>query len=259
MISISSCLTGKNSCRGGSNKRIVTGKPFIASKIPTKSDFWYGNSLSSDAFLSSTFFARIIFLTFLILLSSKNICSVLVKPIPSAPNDLAFAASFGLSALVRTFSFLNSSDHCINVSKLPESCGSIFLISPIYTLPAVPSIEMISPSLISKPLCALIIFLASSTLSSEQPATQHLPIPLATTAAWDVIPPLAVKMPSARTIPSISSGEVSSRTRIVAIPFSCISFTASGQNTTAPLAAPGEAGKPFVTNVLSFKSDSSNW
>jgi hypothetical protein len=42
------------------------------------------------------------------------------------------------------------------------------------------------------------------------PQTQVLPHPLATTAAWLVIPPLAVSTPLAAHIPPISSGEVSS-------------------------------------------------
>ena len=41
------------------------------------------------------------------------------------------------------------------------------------------------------------------------PATQVFPIPLVTTAACEVIPPRAVRMPFAATIPEISSGEVS--------------------------------------------------
>lgn len=32
---------GKNSCRGGSRRRIVTGRPSIAVKIPSKSSVWY--------------------------------------------------------------------------------------------------------------------------------------------------------------------------------------------------------------------------
>ena len=45
-----------------------------------------------------------------------------------------------------------------------------------------------------------------------QPHTQHLPIPRATTAAWEVIPPRNVTIPWELTIPSISSGDVSSLT-----------------------------------------------
>ena len=34
---------------------------------------------------------------------SKNMCSVRVSPMPSAPSFTAFSASYGVSALVRTF------------------------------------------------------------------------------------------------------------------------------------------------------------
>ena len=90
---------------------------------------------------------------------------------------------------------------------------------------------------------------------SLDPETQGLPIPLATTAAWLVIPPLAVNIPLAACIPCISSGEVSTLTNIV----SCImdvSLSASSEvNTTLPLAAPGEAGKPFaITFIVLFSS-----
>ncbi len=38
---LSSC--GRNSCSGGSSRRMVTGRPSIASKMPTKSAFWNGS------------------------------------------------------------------------------------------------------------------------------------------------------------------------------------------------------------------------
>ena len=71
-----------------------------------------------------------------------------------------------------------------------------------------------------------------------------MPIPLATTAAWLVIPPLAVNIPLAACIPLISSGEVSTRTNIVSCICSFNLSASSAENTTLPLAAPGEAGKP---------------
>lgn len=50
---------------------------------------------------------------------------------------------------------------------------------------------------------------ASFTLMSEQPETQHFPQPRATTAAWEVMPPLAVSIPTAACMPPTSSGLVS--------------------------------------------------
>ena len=90
-------------------------------------------------------------------------------------------------------------------------------------------------------------------LISPEPETHGLPIPLATTAAWLVMPPLAVNIPLAACIPWMSSGEVSTLTKIV----SCIELfnlsASSDVKTTFPLAAPGEAGNPFAITLLKTK------
>ena len=57
---------------------------------------------------------------------------------------------------------------------------------------------------------------------TPHPATHTLPIWRATRAAWDVIPPLAVSMPSDAFIPLISSGDVSIRTRITGSPLAAM-------------------------------------
>ena len=49
---------------------------------------------------------------------------------------------------------------------------------------------------------------------ARHPTTQHLPMPRATTAACEVMPPVAVRMPAAACMPPMSSGLVSARTRI---------------------------------------------
>ena len=74
------------------------------------------------------------------------------------------------------------------------------------------------------------------SLDSEQErASFHFPQPLATSAAWLVMPPLAVKMALATRIPSISSGLVSSRTRITSLSV-LAHFTASSEvNTIWPM------------------------
>jgi hypothetical protein len=58
----------------------------------------------------------------------------------------------------------------------------------------------------------------ASMRQSPAPATQGLPMPRATTAAWLVMPPVEVRMPSAACMPWMSSGEVSRRTRITFSP-----------------------------------------
>ena len=74
--------------------------------------------------------------------------------------------------------------------------------------PVEPSMEMTSPSW--KVLPARWNTLFSSSMSmSLQPDTQQVPMPRATTAAWDVMPPRTVRMPWEAFMPSMSSGEVS--------------------------------------------------
>ena len=100
--SVASSSAGRNSCSGGSRSRIVTGRPAIASKMPSKSDCWNGSSRSSAARRPASVSARIISCTTGSRSSPKNMCSVRQRPIPSAPNSRARAASSGVSAFART-------------------------------------------------------------------------------------------------------------------------------------------------------------
>ena len=94
--SVASSSGGRNSCSGGSSSRIVTGRPAIASKIPSKSACWNGSSRSSAARRPSSSSARIISCTTGSRSSPKNMCSVRQRPMPCAPNSRAFAASSGV-------------------------------------------------------------------------------------------------------------------------------------------------------------------
>jgi hypothetical protein len=118
----------------------------------------------------------------LILSSAKNICSVLHKPIPSAPNSLALAASSGVSAFVLTHSFLYLSDHVIIVWKSPLNSGSIAFNDQAKTSHVAQSKVIISHSLNVFHFTIIVLF-ASLIAISEHHETQHLPIHLATTAA----------------------------------------------------------------------------
>ena len=128
-------------------------------------------------------------------------------------------------------------------------------ICPSYTKPVPPSIEIWSPSTYFLPL---IITWSSLTLKSLLPTIQALPIPLATTAACEVIPPRAVKIPSDRFIPSISSGDVSILTKIVGRPLSAYSTAFLALKTIKPEAAPGLAGKPVAIGSISCKASNLN-
>ena len=100
---------------------------------------------------------------------------------------------------------------------------------------------------------------------SVEPETQGVPIPRATTAAWEVIPPRAVITPWEACIPPISSGEVSLRIRITFSPLPAHSSASSALNTARPTAAPGEAGRPVAITFFSAFGSSigcnswSNW
>jgi hypothetical protein len=67
----SSCKEGRNSWRGGSSNRIVTGRPSISWKIPSKSERWYWrSSFSADSDCCSS--PRMSCRTCLILSGKKN-------------------------------------------------------------------------------------------------------------------------------------------------------------------------------------------
>ena len=116
---------------------------------------------------------------------------------------------------------------------------------------------MLSPSWNSFPANVNFLF-ASSIVMSPHPDTQHVPIPRATTAAWDVIPPRTVRIPCADFIPVMSSGDVSRRTRITFSPLAAHSTASSAVNTILPQAAPGDAPSAFAIGVAAFSAAASN-
>ena len=196
----SSSSLGKNSCKGGSKSLIVTGNSFINLNISTKSFFCIGNIFSNAFLLSFSLSENIISLTASIRSLSKNICSVLHKPIPSAPNSKAVFTSIGVSAFDLIFNDLIWSAHSINSEKSLESSGIIVGTSPLITSPKLPSMVITSPECTVTSPTENILFSWSIKISPA-PATHALPIPLATTAAWLVMPPLLVNIPFAACIP----------------------------------------------------------
>jgi len=124
-------------------------------------------------------------------------------------------------------------------------------------LPVEPSSESQSPSLKSLPPRRKRLP-SSSIAISWQPETQHSPMPRATTAAWLVMPPRTVRMPSAAFMPSMSSGDVSKRTRTTFSPRSFHALASTAVKTMRPQAAPGEAGRPRPTGVDFLRATVSN-
>ena len=128
------------------------------------------------------------------------------------------------------------------------------LALPAKTSPVEPSSDSQSPSfrVTSLPLTVTeTSFLCSSTVTDSAPATQGVPMPRQTTAAWLVIPPREVRMPLETSMPWISSGWVSLRTSTTG-PFLEASTAASAVNAIMPTDAPGDAGRPLARRVSSF-------
>src|SRR4029453_15421581 len=65
-------------------------------------------------------------------------------------------------------------------------------------------------------------------------------------AGGEVLPPGVGRMPSAACIPWMSSGEVSTRTRMTFLSLALSASASSEENTISPDAAPGEAGSPVA-------------
>ena len=128
---------------------------------------------------------------------------------------------------------------------------------PTLTSPVRPSNETQSPSFSVWP-CTVIVLSFSPITSAPAPTTDGLPICRPTTAAWDVMPPVAVRTPWATSIPWMSSGTVSFRTRSTFLPCAVHSTAWSAVNTTWPDAAPGDAGRPLVRVGSFFHSFGSN-
>mmetsp|Transcript_29085 Transcript_29085/g.81398 ORF Transcript_29085/g.81398 Transcript_29085/m.81398 type:complete len:301 (+) Transcript_29085:1433-2335(+) len=170
-------------------------------------------------------------------------CSVRQRPTPLAPNLRAAAASWGVSALALTPSPLKSCSSSRKPSKARSTAAAWRGTRPRTTSPVVPLIEIQSPSFRVRPARATSPA-PSLTAISARPQTQGFPHPRATTAAWLVIPPQAVRMPSLACIPPTSSALVSWRTRITCLSCWLHAAAAGAENTIWPTAAPGLAASP---------------
>ena len=113
------------------------------------------------------------------------------------------------------------------------------------TSPVKPSMLIQSPSLtVASSTLKLRDFMSMS--SAPQPTMQTLPIWRATSAAWLVMPPCAVRMPWAASMPRMSSGLVKSRTSRTFSPLPAQATASWALKTTRPVAAPGPAGRPLA-------------
>ncbi len=99
---------------------------------------------------------------------------------------------------------------------------------------------------------------ASLISSAPAPTIDGLPICRPTTAACDVMPPVAVRIPCATNMPWMSSGTVSFLTSTTFFPWRVHSTARSAVKTACPDAAPGDAGSPFVATGSAFHAFGSN-
>ena len=244
----------------------MTGRPSIASNSSTKSFFCSGSRALSAASRSSSVSARISRSTSS-RRSPRNMCSVRHRPMPWAPKRRARSASSALSALARTrrrrtrsayamirctaatSSSASSAPACMRPSKYSTTGDGTTGTSPRYTLPVEPSMETTSPSSMTVSPTVMRRRLVS-TSSSSAPQTQVLPMPRATTAACEVLPPREVRMPSEAIMPSRSSGLVSRRIRMTFSPERDHLTAVYESKTALPTAAPGEAAMPRPSRVV---------
>ena len=182
-------------------------------------------------------------------------CSVRQSPSPSAANSRAIRASAGVSALARTPRSRAASAHSSSRENAPPSSGAIIAGAPAITSPRVPSSVTRAPSPNTRPSRLVSVRSTGSRRSSPAPTTQGSPMPRAITAAWLVMPPRMVRTPRAACMPRMSSGLVSSRTRIVASSLAAAAWASSAVKTIRPVAAPGLAARP-VANTSRFAAGS---
>ena len=93
---------GKNSCKGGSNRRMHTGNPRMIRNNSMKSARCIGNKRSKTERRSCAASAKIISRITVNRSTSKNMCSVRHSPMPCASKLRAVCASRGVSAFART-------------------------------------------------------------------------------------------------------------------------------------------------------------
>ena len=153
---------------------MVTGKPFMAVRIPLKSSRWKGRSLARAFFRAFVLPERIISCMASMRPGPKNMCSVRVRPIPVAPKCRARRASSGVSAFARIPRVRCSSPHSITVPKYPESSGWEWGTSPSMTSPVEPSMEKMSSG--PKLLPATVTFFCLALMVSS-PAPDHTALP----------------------------------------------------------------------------------
>ena len=232
----SSSPSGKNSCRGGSRRRIVTGRASMARKMPWKSWRWNGSRSASAASRSGVFPAMIMRRTVL-MRSPVPLCSVGARPMPGA----VVAGGGGVLGGVRVGQHLerrvsSTQDRLSEVtadSRRGELGGAAdHLARGAVEAHPVALVQLHPPN--SAP-----VLLVHHELRA--PDTHVLPHPRATTAACDVMPPRASGYP--RGVHPPTSGrrlDRAPKAALLALRVQILSVSVLGA--ICPTAAPGDAG-----------------
>lgn len=141
----------QNSCRGGSSRRMVTGRPCMISKSSAKSERCMGSSLASEARRPASCPRQDHLAHHITWLPSK------VDVLGAAKADTlgrrhARTCIGHVSVLVRTFMRRVRSAHSMMRSKSPDSSGWLRGLRPQHPGLEEPSMVMTSPSSASRPM-----------------------------------------------------------------------------------------------------------
>ena len=205
---------GRNSCSGGSSRRIVTGSPRISSNRPSKSCLLERQELVERR-------------APLVLLLGHDHPAHLRLAVRGHEHVLGAAEADPLGAeLARLGGVLGG----VGVRAHARACAARPPSRAPSGTPRSPSAPRAARRRWSRrrrcrrsragrpPRAAVpftrIVFAATSISSADAPDTHGLPMPRATSAAWLALPPSEVRIPFAAWKPATSSASVNGRTRI---------------------------------------------
>ena len=245
---------GRNSCSGGSSSRIVTGRPSIASKSPSKSSCWSGSSSPS---------AR----AALLVVVGHDHRPHLRLAVLGHEHVLGAAQADALGAEARAPARRPPACRRSRArrgggarrptrapcSKFSLTSGSTSGTSSTVTSPrrAVDRDPVALPQHGAADADRPRARGRSSSVARRRPRTGR-PMPRATSAACEALPPSLVRIPLAAWKPATSSASVNGRTRITSRPsLRRPRPRPAAVNTISPLAAPGDAATPRASTSYS--------
>ena len=278
-LTASSVRSGRNSCSGGSISRIVVGRPSIASSSPVKSCRCSGSRASSACGALVVGRRRARARSIGRRRSPRNWCSVRHRPMPSAPGRGPARRPRRCRRWRAPASGVRSRRAAAGggrrrPARAPPVVAGRRRARPRARRRRRPSRASRPPAprrgrprrwrrrsrsrrraqhLVADPRARR----GPVDSSSSAPTTAHVPMPRATTAACEVLPPRAVSTPSAAIMPCRSSGLVSRRTRMTCSPgavrssgLRVVEHDLADRGARATRACPGRAarGPPSASN-----------